>query len=220
MPRITRRLPTRWQRALGTRAALSSTAALDNAAAAWHVTPCITRRMPTRWQHALGTRAALTLAQLLHSIMQPRHGIFSMAGDAMHCSTAAHKVAACARHSCRAWVVLRRKSMAARTAAASRGTWMVAACARRWLPRLAQQLHSMVQLQHSITCHALLDARYAMHHSTAAHGCTHDGGIVWRRHALLDGCPQGGSVRSTMAASLSSTAALDGAASAWHELPA
>ena len=160
-----------------------------------------------------------------------------MACDAMHYSTATHKVAACARHSCRAWVVLRRKSMAARTAAASRGTWMVAACARRWLPRLAQQLHSMVQLQHSITCHALLDARYAMHHSTAAHGCTHAAALrgdamhystpahrvaVCARQWLPRLAQQLHSMvqfQHGMSCRLSSTSALDGAASAWHVMP-
>ena len=57
--------------------ALSSTAALDSAASAWHVMPCITRRLPTSWQRALGTRAALssTVAQQLHSVMQLQHGI-------------------------------------------------------------------------------------------------------------------------------------------------
>jgi hypothetical protein len=36
-------------------ATLSSTAALLDAAAAWHVMPCIDWLLPTRWQHTLGT---------------------------------------------------------------------------------------------------------------------------------------------------------------------
>ena len=100
MPCIARRLPTRWQHALGTRTALSSTAALDSAASAWHVMPCITRRLPTSWQRALGTRAALssTVAQQLHSVMQLQHGILCHA----LLDGYPHKVAASAGHSCRA----------------------------------------------------------------------------------------------------------------------
>ena len=47
----------------------------------------------------------------------------------------------------------------------------VAACARQWLPRLAQQLHSIVQLQH-VACDAM-------------HYPTRDAMV-----ASLDGCPQ------------------------------
>ena len=57
----------------------------------------------------------------------------------------------------------------------SKAAHKVAACARHLLPRLAQQLHSIVQLQYGRRCHALHNAR-----------C----------HASLDGCPQSGSIRS------------------------
>ena len=72
--------------------ALSLTAALLNATAAWHVMPCIDWLPPTRWQHTLGKRcrASLNYSRILACSC-------SMARDAMHRLATAHKVTAYAR---------------------------------------------------------------------------------------------------------------------------